>query len=442
MRAVFSLKGELSQPLYALLAPILILMQHLVVALAAKALGQTPNYDIGFWLLALRRLAFLAGFAPWATALSLVFSLAVAWALAVLSFQRASRARGGYALAALSIVPGVQILSVILLALLPDRPAAPTLEQKTGANVAHILQGVFAGSAIIVLAVLVSAVTFGTYGWGLFVATPFLVGVITAYLANRDSALTFKQTALLVVLAAGLGTLALVMLALEGIVCIALAAPLGALVAMAGGALGRMAALKGRNQGRPLTSIVFLPAVFFVESVVPPALPIAMHETIDIAAPPTAVWQALTSDEPIAAPPGLVAYAGLAYPIRGRIIGEGVGAQRIGEFSTGLAWEQVTAWEPDRKLTFTVLIQPPIMKEISPYRHVHAPHVSGYFETSTTSFELQPLANGATRLTARAAHMLRMDPVFYWEPMARWAIHANVTRVLQDIKQKAETAPH
>lgn len=439
MRGFPALKGEIAPLPYVVAATALLLSQHIAVALAFKAAsGWKLHYDTEFWLLPLRRLAQMPALTAWAAGFAFAFSLAVAWGLAMLSFRRASRSGGGYTLAALSVVPAIQIAAIALLAVMPVRPADRKPEPEAGAIVSHILQGVLAGVAIIVLAVLVSAVTFGTYGWGLFVMTPFLVGVTTAYLANRRVALEPGRTIALVMAAAGLGTLALVMLALEGIVCILLAAPLGALVAAAGGALGRAAALACQRRGNPLMSVALLPAVFALEAAMPPAVPIAMHETIDISAPPSAVWRALTSSDRIASPPGLVARAGLAYPVRGRLIGEGVGAERLGEFSTGTAHERVTQWVPERRLAFTVLSQPPAMEEMSPYRRVHAPHVSGYFETTRTSFELEPLSGGGTRLTARAAHMLRLDPVLYWEPVARWAIHENVMRVLWSIKEKAE----
>ena len=39
-----------------------------------------------------------------------------------------------------------------------------------------------------------------------------------------------------------------------------------------------------------------------------------------------------------------------------------------------------------------------MMEEMSPYRRVHAPHVSGYFETVRTSFDLAPLPNNGQLL--------------------------------------------
>ena len=44
----------------------------------------------------------------------------------------------------------------------------------------------------------------------------------------------------------------------------------------------------------------------------------------------------------------------------------------------------------------------------------------------------------ATRLIARADHVLHLDPVFAWEPIARWAIRRNIDRVLDHVRARAE----
>ena len=446
MPRFLSFRGETSALTYLVAAPLLLLSQHLLVFLLYRAAGAGLRTDPSFWLLPLRRLAFLPNLSPGTAALAFAFSLAVAWGLALLSFRRAATSRFGYGFAAFAVVPALQIPAIALLALIPVSWGAPApLPEdeipESEFDAAHILQGLLAGVAIVVAAVLLSALTFGAYGWGLFVMTPFLVGVTTAYLANRRVALGGTDSMMLVLAAGGLGTLALLMLALEGFMCILLVAPLAALVAAAGGGIGRAAALARNARDAPLMSLAVLPAIFALEAAMPPALPIEASHSIDIAAPPALVWSALTSPEPIAPPPGLVGRAGLAFPIRSRVIGEGVGAERLGLFSTGTARERITAWAPARTLAFEVLDQPPAMEEMSPWRHVHAPHVSGYFDTSETRFDLAPLPGGGTRLTVRAAHILRIDPVLYWEPIARWAIAGNLDRVLGDIRTKAETGP-
>jgi uncharacterized membrane protein YhaH (DUF805 family) len=435
-----SFKGRTGPGSYLIAVLALLALQYLAVVLVFRASHQTLVADSTFWILPMRRLALLPYLPAWCAALAFAFSLALTWALAMLSFRRARWSGRGYVLAAFAIVPAVQIVAIALLAVLPRLGEQADTDVEYGIDVAHVLQGVLAGVGIIVAAVLVSAIGFGAYGWGLFVMTPFMVGITTAYLANRRRLMTASRTVVVVLAAAALGTVALVMFALEGIVCIVLAAPLGAVVAMIGALIGRSIARRRHSRDQPLMSIALLPALFALEAAMPPAVPIATDESIDIPAPPQVVWDVLTSNAPIAEDPGIVGVAGLAYPIRGRLMSTGVGALRLGDFSTGTARERVTEWVPGRKFAFVVLRQPPAMEEMSPYRRVHAPHLNGYFNTGETRFALTPLPNGSTRLTLRAESILRIDPVLYWEPIARLAVHLNAMRVLHDIEVKAEAA--
>ena len=111
---------------------------------------------------------------------------------------------------------------------------------------------------------------------------------------------------------------------------------------------------------------------------------------------------------------------------------------RYGDFSTGTAIERVTEWEVNRKLAFVVLKDIPGLRELSPYRHVHAPHVHGYFTTRETSFELIPRAGGITEIVERTSHQLKLDPALYWLPFARHMVDTNNARVLRHIKAQAE----
>ena len=304
----------------------------------------------------------------------------------------------------------------------------------------QVILGTLSGVLIILLAVAISALVFRAYGWGLFVLTPLVVGFTTGFLANRHELRSMKATNGLVLLAAALGCFGLILFALEGLICLIMAAPLAAIAAIAGGALGRSAARKGKAPMGPVYCIALLPLMFAVDALYPPAVTMLTDESMLVDASPQQVWRAVTSEEPIREPATLVGKLGLAYPERAQFAGTGVGAIRTGYFSTGDAREQITEWKEGRRLGFVVLSQPPAMKEMSPYETVHAPHVDGYFETGETQFEIQPLGKDRSRLTIRAAHRLSIAPVVYWEPIARWAAQSNTRRVLRDLKVKAETA--
>jgi len=422
---------------FLILSALLFASQHLLVWSLDAERFQVVASDSEFWVGPLQGALGDSALTPARAALIFAFGLMVASGLALLSFRQARRNRSGYALALFSVVPAAQLVAIVVLAILPTRQAEEEPQIFNGLKVAGVMHGLLAGIAIVVLAVLISAVTFGAYGWGLFVMSPFAVGIATGFLVNRRQDLGLKPTLGLSVGAAALGSLALVILSLEGVICILLAAPLAVPMVLAGGAIGRQFAIARLNRRNPLASVAVLPLVFMLEAAIPPETIISTAREVVVEAPPAAVWAALTSSEPIRPAPGLTAAAGLAYPVASHLAGKGVGALRAGRFSTGVATEVVTDWQPQRSLAFRILRQPPAMEEMSPYRRVHAPHVVGYFETGETRFALRPLPGGGTRLTVTALHRLRIEPVPYWAPIAGWAIRANVDRVLEDIRLKS-----
>jgi len=40
----------------------------------------------------------------------------------------------------------------------------------------------------------------------------------------------------------------------------------------------------------------------------------------------------------------------------------------------------------------------------------------------------------------RTSHELKLEPIFYWLPLARWVVHANNARVLAYIRRQAESS--
>lgn len=165
-----------------------------------------------------------------------------------------------------------------------------------------------------------------------------------------------------------------------------------------------------------------------------------LYSAIVVDAAPAAVWEHVVSFAEIPTPPAWYFRAGLAYPVRARIEGSGVGAVRWCEFSTGAFREPITAWDEPERLAFDVTDQPPPLAEWSPYRDIYAPHVDGIFTTSRGEFRLVPLPGGRTRLEGRTWYSLRMQPLTYWTMISDAIIHRIHVRVLQHIKHEAETA--
>jgi uncharacterized membrane protein YhaH (DUF805 family) len=435
-----SFEGKMGRFQYALWSAAAFFSQHLAVLIACRLLRKTPDMDVLFWVAPLRSLVTQAQASDVILILALAYLLIVAWVLAALAFRRAADANISGWLAAAAMAPVVQIPVILFLAVMPPRVAgtepAPTGDLGAKNYWAAVL-GVVAGIGVTLAAVAVSTLVFGVYGFGLFVVSPFVIGATTGYFANRKTDIDGGATAKLVIGALLLGGVGLVLAALEGVFCIVLASPLAAGVALIGGLAGRGIALTSKRPRQIVPAFAMLPVIFALEHLFVPATTFDTVQSIAINAPAETVWRSVLRME-IDEPPALPFRLGVAYPIRGEVIGEGVGAVRHGEFSTGTAIERVTEWVPNRKLAFAVETDIPAMHELSPYEHVHAPHVVGYFTTRTTSFELTPRPDGAIEVTLRSAHVIRLDPLLYWMPLARWMVAENNARVLAHIRRQAE----
>jgi uncharacterized membrane protein YhaH (DUF805 family) len=436
--SLFSFQGKMRRLPYAAAALAIFLGQYLLVVVLFQRQGAWPQDDWRFLAAPLRGLVDLPGAPPLSLSIAFALMILISWALAVLSFRRAADAGANRWIAAFSMAPVIQVGAILYLSVAPSRDPAPVPEP--GARTLDwitAVQGVLAGAGLTLLSVATAALLFGSYGFGMFVLSPILIGATTAFVANRKGDIGWPATERLTRYALLLGGIGLLVTALEGVVCIVLCAPLAIGMGWFGAVLGQAITLAG-NRCNSLMGIALLPMVFASEAVLPAATSFVTQESIEIAAPPDAVWRSLVDMRTIATPPSLPFRWGIAYPLRGEIEGEGVGAIRRGTFSTGVALERVTEWRKDRKLAFVLFQDPPAMRELSPYRNVHAPHVQGYFRTTATSFEIVPLAAGRSRLVERTEHELRLDPVLYWMPFARWMIRENNSRVLNHIRLQAE----
>src|SRR5262249_48945523 len=136
--------------------------------------------------------------------------------------------------------------------------------------------------------------------------------------------------------------------------------------------------------------------------------------TIEIDAPPSAVWPHVVSFPDLPEERDWYFRLGIACPQRGRIEGHGVGATRYCEFTTGTFVEPITAWEEPTRLAFDVVEQPPAMFELSFYPHVDPPHLHGYLRSKHGEFRLVALEGGRTRLEGRTWYEFDMFPNAYW----------------------------
>ena len=279
------------------------------------------------------------------------------------------------------------------------------------------------------------------YGWGLFVAIPFSVGLGASLIHSHRRPRTAWEC-----ISVGMGAnlllgIAILAVAFEGLVCLLMAAPLALALGALGGAAGYCIQRQPREHAPAMLAVValFSPGWMIAERLFPSEAPtLKVVTAIEVNAPPERVWRHVVSFSELPPPVEPIFRAGIAFPIRARIEGSGVGAVRKCEFSTGPFVEPIQVWEEPRLLRFSVSANPQPMQEWTPYRHIEPRHLNGYLASRQGQFLLTPLPRGRTLLEGTTWYQHRLWPAPYWQLWSDAIIHRIHLRVLEHVKRLSE----
>jgi hypothetical protein len=287
---------------------------------------------------------------------------------------------------------------------------------------------------------------FGIYGRTLFMALPFVMGYLAVWIHSRHRTLQILDVFVLVTFSTLLAGVMIAAIAIEGLICVAMAAPIAWILGLIGGLMAfgvhndRQNRL--RKPGQALGAVLLsLPFLISAEKIVPAPVPqVQVHTSIEIAAPPEVVWNRVISFPALPTPTAWpFRLAGIAYPIEARINGEGLTADRQCRFSTGNFKEPILAWEPGKHFAFGVADEPLLMTELSPYGKIHVRHLEDHdFQPERADFTLTKLPNGSTRLEGTTVYRNKMWPGEYWHLWTDGIIHAIHQTVFKQVKKLAE----
>lgn len=383
----------------------------------------------------------------------LVAALPFIWVGVVMTQKRLRSAGLPPQPVALFFVPFLNLLFFLVLCLVPERAGLAENLHDRVPILARIVPDSSWGSAAfslvftvpigLMLAWLGTSVLV-TYGWGLFVALPFAMGFVAAVVYGIRQPRT--QAGCIAVACAALTLLALGLFAfaIEGAVCLLMAAPLAIAVAIFGASCGyyvqRQRWLHGSPTAVASLFLALVPSAQWFERAHLTAPPVfVVRSSLDIQAPPERVWQTVVAFSEIPPPTERVFKSGIAYPIRAEIIGHGPGAERHCVFSTGAFVEPIEIWDEPRQLKFSVISNPPPMEEWSPYAHIDPPHLHGFLVSNEGEFLLRPLPNGGTRLEGTTWYHHGLWPAAYWHLWSDAIIHRIHIRVLEHIRHESES---
>ena len=242
-----------------------------------------------------------------------------------------------------------------------------------------------------------------------------------------------------------LGFVLSALLGLEAVFCLVVALPIT--VGMtAVGATGMKAILERRDGRLYVTCLVLLP---FVTAPVerfwhrPPEI-VTVENVVHVRATPEQVWREIVSVRAIprdALPRKAIYLLNFPRPVAATLTGTGVGSRRLATFERGVSFfEDVTLWEPGRRIAFTIRADPAFIPHTAFDQHII---VGGrFFDVLDGTYEIEPLPGGAgcnLHLTSR--HRLGTVFNFYASLWSRWVMGEIQDSILSVVVRRAESSP-
>lgn len=382
--------------------------------------------------------------------MSLAVHLALTAGLIIVSARRARDAGWKPWIGIFMLIPVVRLFLFCALAIVPSAAHTHVLDMRREtlldrwvprSKAGSAFAGIFAALALVIPLGFLNVRLLKDYGLALFIALPFLLGSVSAYLYNQHDRRSLRGSISVAMLAVTIALLILFVLAMEGVLCLIMAAPIVYVIALVGALIGHAIANDSPRRTPAITALILLaPALMAFETLGPERSPLFKVVTsVRIHAQAQRVWNSLITFSRMEEPQELLFRAGISYPIEARINGTGVGACRYCQFNTGPFVEPITRWDEPRLLAFDVDSFPPPMTELSIYRQVNAPHIHGFFRSHRGQFRLEEQADGTTLLEGTTWYSHDIWPTWYWRLWSDGILHRIHGRVLEHIRRQAES---
>jgi len=279
------------------------------------------------------------------------------------------------------------------------------------------------------------------YGWTLFVLVPVFLGFSSTLIYAPRGHASYWKGLLVALLTIPVIGFAIMLFAIEGLICLVMACPLAVPLIAIGSAFAWVIPkiVEDNRTGAGLSLLLLFLMPFLMAFEASDKSSPTVHKvvtTVEINAPIEKVWKNVVEFPEILPEPEGILRLGFAYPINARIEGKGVGAIRYCNFNTGPFVEPITVWQEPNLLAFDVVEQPAPMVELTPYKELYAAHLE-YLRSQRGQFRLYTIG-GKTVVEGTTFYTHDIAPDLYWSLFSDEIIHQIHFRVLHHIKDVCE----
>ncbi len=280
----------------------------------------------------------------------------------------------------------------------------------------------------------------GKYGTTLFLTIPssiaFFIGYSQRY--NSESNDRFKKIIkglfIIMVVVATLSGL-LILIGLEGAICILMAFPFLIIPMFIAYIIGIYIAKTDKKN--TLNSIIFIvllnPTTYIYDSFQTPIKEEVITELI-VNNSQENIWKLLTTEFEFKQTKKMLFQEGISYP-------KSICLKEIKNQKTFNCYTnndtillKIDQFIKNEKIKFHLKEQTIPMKELSPYKEVHAAHLHNYFEVNYGEIKLEYVAKNKTKIIAKTSYNYKIAPKWYWELWSNYIINEMHLHVLESIK--------
>lgn len=284
----------------------------------------------------------------------------------------------------------------------------------------------------------------GLISFSFLLVLPAAVSAFVSYVADPWAERRL-WTYLLIPLWIGLAAIAAAAVFLrESVICILLLTPLWLASGMLGSGL-TYAVRRRLKRGRVYcTAVVLAPlAMMGVEPALPPpGAEAVVTRSVVIDAAPARLWPLLRGIPDVHPGEGrwnlTQDVIGLPRPLGARLVGEGVGAERLAGWGAHIHFrERVVGWAPGRSLGWRFIFDDPAAWDVT---DSHLRPDSPYFRITTGGYTMTPAGPGRTRLTLATHYWIRTPVNAYAQAWGELFIGDLETNLLALVKGRAAPA--
>ncbi len=314
--------------------------------------------------------------------------------------------------------------------LLPSVRRWPLL---AGALVGLVMRLVFSGDGGSALSAMAGAFIY---------PVPLLVGMVTVFLAERESRRSWRYYALAPMVAVSMMVLGTLVILIEGLICAIIIIPLFAVLASLGGLLMGLLCRLTRWPRHTLGCMGVLPLVLVAGAgyIPTPTGYGVIERTVVIHAPASIVWDRIMRIDDIKPEEMGSAWAmriGVPAPMAGTLQPTTAGWVRRSEWGKHVRFDEIIRdYDPGRYVRWTYRFAPDSFPPGALDDHVV---IGGhYFDLIDTSFTLVE-SGGSTRVTTKVRYRVSTQFNFYARPVAQFLLGNLSAHGLQLYKSRAES---